>query len=482
MKEHKLFDAFSLVDDKYIVESTDSAVSAYFKNLRINTLSLAAVFALVFFISSASGIYFTIDTIRYNEAVTYLTQQGYTVEGLTKTEVMEIYNSIISHDVSSHTPTSSNLESSFIPPTSSENASSDVSSTPHHSSSENPYVSSESSNVSSETEGNSSVVPPGCKHTSVIKVGRKEPTCVHEGEYGATVCRDCGYVLIPSYTLSPTGKHSFDNNVCIHCGLDLNIEDYIVFELDESGTSYTVTDFIPYTTTPSTTPYIDLIIPETHNGLPVTAIGDYAFKTINMSIKTLSIPDTVTHIGNRAFSSGGFTYVKLPRDLTYIGKYAFSSSCLTSVDFNEKLEYIDEYAFSLSDVVSISLPDSVTYLGSYCFAQCFSLEELKLSAGLKEINPYTVSFAEITKLVIPEGVVSLREHAFSDCVFLKDITLPSSLREVEDSVFTYYSSGNSDMKINITDLDAFNSISFESEKANPLFYGATLYLNGIPVE
>ena len=34
------------------------------------------------------------------------------------------------------------------------------------------------------------------------------------------------------------------------------------------------------------------------------------------------------------------------------------------------------------------------------------------------------------------------------------------------------------MNVYITDLDAWNAITFEDDTANPLYYGATLYLNG----
>ena len=91
----------------------------------------------------------------------------------------------------------------------------------------------------------------------------------------------------------------------------------------------------------------DLVIPATYRELPVTAIGSNAFESVR-SFKSVSIPASVTTIG----------------------EYAFAHCGVTSVTFatNSQLTTVDRYAFfSSSSLQSIALPDGVTTIGVAAF-------------------------------------------------------------------------------------------------------------------
>ena len=66
---------------------------------------------------------------------------------------------------------------------------------------------------------------------------------------------------------------------------------------DESETAYRILGF----ENPSDKTIPDLIIPSEINGIPVTEIGDRAFK-LHTNLKTITIPDSVTSIGVEAFA------------------------------------------------------------------------------------------------------------------------------------------------------------------------------------
>lgn len=68
---------------------------------------------------------------------------------------------------------------------------------------------------------------------------------------------------------------------------------------------------------------LNVTVPSQFDGKPVTRICDGAFS--NAGIKSVTIPDSVTQIGENAFSyCGSLTDVTLPYNLTVLGDGAFS--------------------------------------------------------------------------------------------------------------------------------------------------------------
>ena len=68
---------------------------------------------------------------------------------------------------------------------------------------------------------------------------------------------------------------------------------------------------------------IDIVIPSTYKGLPVTKIGDFAFQKYT-GLTSVVIGDSVTSIGNSAFEGCyGLTSVVIGDSVTKIGGWAF---------------------------------------------------------------------------------------------------------------------------------------------------------------
>jgi len=81
----------------------------------------------------------------------------------------------------------------------------------------------------------------------------------------------------------------------------------------------------------------DLVIPAQINGTAVTSIASYALYTIldgdfeAIQLTSLTLPSSLTSIGEAAFSNNLLTSLTIPSSVTNIGSYAFAGNSLTSV-------------------------------------------------------------------------------------------------------------------------------------------------------
>ena len=112
----------------------------------------------------------------------------------------------------------------------------------------------------------------------------------------------------------------------------------------------------------------------------ITYIGNEAFLGCWEFKGILSLPDTVTTIGESAFQScNGFTSISFSNNLKEIGKYAFlgCSSVNESLNFPEGLESIGYHAFDSCFNITgdLIIPSTVTYIGDFAFYYCKGLGE-----------------------------------------------------------------------------------------------------------
>ena len=85
----------------------------------------------------------------------------------------------------------------------------------------------------------------------------------------------------------------------------------------------------------------------TYNGMEykVTSIGNYAFKD-ELSIKKITIPESVTRIGNMAFRGTRITSITIPNSVNTLGDRAFEECYdLTSVTLSNSMTTISDETF-----------------------------------------------------------------------------------------------------------------------------------------
>ena len=198
----------------------------------------------------------------------------------------------------------------------------------------------------------------------------------------------------------------------------------------------------------------------------VTSIGEYAFYNC-AALTNVTISDSVTSIGSDAFyNCTSLRNVVIGNGVTNIGAYAFyNCTSLTSVVIPDGVGKINNYTFeNCTGLASVTIPDSVTSIGVGAFGSCTSL----------------------TSVVIPDSVTKIDgsssnsdNGAFKNCTNLTSVTIGDGVTSIGE--YTFYKC-NSLARVYINDLAAWCGIAFGGYYANPLYYGAALYLNGAVVK
>lgn len=98
----------------------------------------------------------------------------------------------------------------------------------------------------------------------------------------------------------------------------------------------------------------DVEIPAELGGAPVTEIGFYAFEA-NYDITSVTLPDTVTLIGEGAFMDcGSLQSINIPEAVTGIDRGAFvACTSLTSITLPANVQYVREEAFTACEAMTM---------------------------------------------------------------------------------------------------------------------------------
>ncbi len=174
--------------------------------------------------------------------------------------------------------------------------------------------------------------------------------------------------------------------------------------------------------------------------LPSTlqTIGECAFLYCE-SLASVTIPASVEKIDEYAFGASGLESVIFEKDFCgEIGKKAFRScERLSEISFPEKLDYIGAEAFfGCSSLLSVTLPTLKNGIGYSAFADCECLKEITLPEGLTTIcEELFQNCKSLEHVSIPEGVTKINQAAFRGCKALKEITLPTTLKTLDKYAF-----------------------------------------------
>ena len=196
----------------------------------------------------------------------------------------------------------------------------------------------------------------------------------------------------------------------------------------------------------------NIVIPESvdmaNNTYVVKGIGEDAFFYCT-HLTSVTIPNSVTSIGKRAFRGCNLSSITIPKSVRSIGPSAFyRCGNLTSitidsdadiseagleftkngikynilskylVEIAENWDYTDETSYYSGDIV---IPESV--------------EMTNNTYTIIGIGEYAFADHDITSITIPNSVTTIGEFAFLACTGLTSITLPSSITSIKVGAF-----------------------------------------------
>ena len=252
------------------------------------------------------------------------------------------------------------------------------------------------------------------------------------------------YILLDDGTVKITGYYGPEKDVHIPSELDGHPVSII------GGNSRGYDDDHNYYGAFNSKKYVESVtIPD-----GVKTIERFAFYGCK-KLSKISIPDSVTSIGERAFDytaymsdtnnyENGVLYIdnhlidttgdvsgsySIKEGTVTIAYGALSGCNVTNVIIPDSVKTIGDEAFSYcTQLESITIPDSTTYIGDGAFMYCYKLESVKLGKNVTTIGRSAFASCAIKSISIPKGIKTI--DAFNNCKNLSSVSLPDGLESI----------------------------------------------------
>lgn len=178
----------------------------------------------------------------------------------------------------------------------------------------------------------------------------------------------------------------------------------------------------------------ELAFPQT-----LTSIGNDAFSgeyrnAGSIRIQNVVIPDSVTEIGTNAFRKIGLEQVTIPSNLTVLKSGVFADNKLTQVDLPSTLTEIQSSAFYRNGLTEVDIPEGVTSIGNYAF-ESNQLTRVALPSTLTSIGYAAFRYNKLSEVVLPDAIRTIGGYAFSQNQ-ISEVNLPEGLETIDDGAFS----------------------------------------------
>ena len=172
--------------------------------------------------------------------------------------------------------------------------------------------------------------------------------------------------------------------------------------------------------------------------------GNYSLESFYLPcVDHIIIGDNIKRIGNRFFDMGIFysSYdcsfeLTIPNSVTSIGDFAFIYANIHSLTIPESIISIGKGAFENSALESIIIPKSIGRISTRAFYSCQNLKTIKLQQGVRHIEDSAFMYCSyMESAILPEGLINIDNHAFEECTSLTNISIPNSVEYIGTDAF-----------------------------------------------
>ena len=157
------------------------------------------------------------------------------------------------------------------------------------------------------------------------------------------------------------------------------------------------------------------------------------------STGTLTLPSTVTKIGEGAFSNvEGLKTIIIPGTCKIIGRNAFANNkTLEKVIMQDGVEITGESAFrNCINLNTVEMADTITQIESNAFMSDTNLQNINIPKQIKQLKSYVFYNTGLKNIIIPNGVTTIEIFAFSDCKQLQKVIIPETVKTIDGTSFS----------------------------------------------
>lgn len=170
------------------------------------------------------------------------------------------------------------------------------------------------------------------------------------------------------------------------------------------------------------------------------------------NLTAITIPETVTKIGNSAFYETGLTEIVIPKSVISIGSSAFHKSKLTKITFNEGLEEVGMFAFSETNITNVTLPKSLKSVLDDAFGNNVKLFSVVFSDVVETFKTYVFNSCPNLSTIFCGGDMTAWKTLFKNLESSKNYTYEKNFssatiyyyienRPTEDGNYWHYVNG-----------------------------------------
>ena len=191
---------------------------------------------------------------------------------------------------------------------------------------------------------------------------------------------------------------------------------------------------------------------------------------------------SINVIPKEYFKGIGLKSIVFPNSIRVIYANAFEKcKSLTSVHIINEVQSIGRYAFSeCTSLEMVNIPDGITSIATGTFKGCIALKEINLHDNISSIGEEAFSGCKQIKMInLPQKLSKISGHTFEGCSGLQKINIDENVSEIGYKAF--YGCSNLH-EVHITSIESWCNISFFSANSNPLYLGASLYLDSKLIE